>query len=188
MAQMMFKLIKWSIKKRTGYSLSKLDVAAAAKQCTVPVLLGCANADTLVSPSHRCASCLFPRLTHSRGLGEWSGVGSESEPTCSKSKDTTKHAARATAEQYSHLTTAAASFGSISLASLATVLDKQRGCVERVGCVWLVRCSDLLYKAYGGGHKQLVHFEGDHNSQHHVLTFRARDLLTTIFTPHRCVV
>jgi hypothetical protein len=51
-----------------------------------------------------------------------------------------------------------------------------------------VRRSDLLYTAYGGAQKQLVNFEGDHNSQHHVLTFRARDLLTAIFKMHRCVV
>jgi hypothetical protein len=57
---------------------------------------------------------------------------------------------------------------------------------ERLGVT--VRCSDLLYAAYGGEQKQLVHFEGDHNSEHHVLTFRARDLLTAIFKMHRCVV
>ena len=80
MTKMVFKLINWSIKKRTGYSLSKLDVAAAAKQCTVPVLLGCANADTLISPLHRCASCPFLILdSHSQGgLGESSRGGSES--------------------------------------------------------------------------------------------------------------
>jgi cephalosporin-C deacetylase-like acetyl esterase len=49
-------MINWSIKKRTGYTLAKLDVAEAASKCAVPVLLGCANADTLVSPAHRCAT------------------------------------------------------------------------------------------------------------------------------------
>jgi hypothetical protein len=48
----------------------------------------------------------------------------------------------------------------------------------------------MLYAAYGkyadgGAQKQQLHFEGDHNSQHHVLTFRGRDLLTAIFHQHR---
>jgi len=81
MTKMLFKLINRSIKKRTGYSLSKLDVAAAAKLCTAPVLLGCANADKLISPLHRCASCPFAHPTHSAGQGECSGVAVRAKAT-----------------------------------------------------------------------------------------------------------
>jgi len=52
LSRFVFKLMKRSIRKRTGHDIEEVDVVRAASACVAPVLFGCANSDTLVRPEH----------------------------------------------------------------------------------------------------------------------------------------